>query len=112
MVHSDRHVARFAYTSGRHFGTEQQVMDFGTFSYNQARRGVPEQQMFDEMLEQIELSETLGFSGAWFAEHHLADYSVLPSPNIVIGALSRRTKRLRLGTLVNVLPLHLPLRFA
>jgi len=87
-------------------------MEFGTFSYNQARRGVPESQLYDEMLEQVELSESLGFDGAWFAEHHLADYSVMPSPNLVIAALARRTKRLRLGALVNVLPLHQPLRFA
>src|SRR5437867_3469565 len=35
-------------------------MRFGTFSYNQARPWVPERQAFDELLEQIQLTERLG----------------------------------------------------
>lgn len=87
-------------------------MRFGTFSYNQARPSVSEQQAFDELLEQIELSEQLGFDEAWFAEHHHSDYGMLASPNLIIAALARRTTRLRLGNLVNVVPLHDPIRLA
>jgi alkanesulfonate monooxygenase SsuD/methylene tetrahydromethanopterin reductase-like flavin-dependent oxidoreductase (luciferase family) len=87
-------------------------MRFGTFHYNQGRAGVSERQAFDELLEQVELTERLGFDEAWFAEHHHSDYSLLPSPNLVIAALARRTTRLRLGNLVNVLPFHDPLRVA
>src|ERR1051325_9314244 len=87
-------------------------MRFGTFSYNQARPWVPERQAFDELLEQIELTERLGFDDAWFAEHHHSDYGMLSSPNRIIAALARRTKRLRFGNLVNVLPLHDPMRLA
>jgi alkanesulfonate monooxygenase SsuD/methylene tetrahydromethanopterin reductase-like flavin-dependent oxidoreductase (luciferase family) len=87
-------------------------MRFGTFSYNQARPWVPERQAFDELLEQIELTERLGFDDAWFAEHHHSDYGMLSSPNLIIAALARRTKRLRFGNLVNVLPLHDPMRLA
>ncbi|HEY7163285.1 MAG TPA: LLM class flavin-dependent oxidoreductase [Candidatus Binatia bacterium] len=87
-------------------------MRFGTFSYNQARPWIPERQAFDELLEQIELTERLGFDDAWFAEHHHSDYGMLSSPNLIIAALARRTKRLRFGNLVNVLPLHDPMRLA
>jgi alkanesulfonate monooxygenase SsuD/methylene tetrahydromethanopterin reductase-like flavin-dependent oxidoreductase (luciferase family) len=87
-------------------------MRFGTFSYNQARPDVPEAQAFAELLEQIELTDQLGFSEAWFAEHHHSDYGLLSSPNLIIAALARRTKRLRMGNLVNVLPLHDPIRLA
>src|SRR2546423_60093 len=80
-------------------------MRFGTFSYNQARPTVPERQAFDELLEQIELTDQLGFDDAWFAEHHHSDYGLLASPNLIIAALARRTERLRLGNLVNVVPL-------
>ena len=45
-------------------------MRFGTFSYNQARPRVPEKQAFEELLDQILLTERLGFDDAWFAEHH------------------------------------------
>src|SRR4026207_1169470 len=87
-------------------------MRFGTFSYNQRRPWVPEKQAFDELLEQIELTEKLHFNEAWFAEHHHSDYGMLASPNLMIAALARRTVRLRFGNLVSVLPLHDPMRLA
>ena len=87
-------------------------MRFGTFSYNQARPWVPERQAFAELLEQIQLTERLGFDDAWFAEHHHSDYGMLSSPNLIIAALAQRTKRLRFGNLVNVVPLHDPMRLA
>ncbi len=87
-------------------------MRFGTFSYNQARPWVPERQAFEELLEQIQLTERLGFDEAWFAEHHHSDYGMLASPNLIIAALADRTKKLRFGNLVNALPLHDPMRLA
>ena len=87
-------------------------MRFGTFSYNQARPWVAEKQAFDELLEQILLTEKLGFDEAWFAEHHHSDYGMLSSPNLIIANLAPRTKRLRMGNLVSVLPLYDPMRLA
>lgn len=87
-------------------------MRFGTFSYNQVRPRVPEKQAFDELLEQIEFTEKVGFSDAWFAEHHHSDYGMLASPNLIVAALARRTERLRFGNLVSVLPLYDPMRLA
>ena len=59
-------------------------MRFGTFSYNQARPWVPERQAFEELLEQIQLTERLGFDEVWFAEHHHSDYGMLASPNLIM----------------------------
>ena len=87
-------------------------MRFGTFSYNQSRPAVPEKQAFEELLEQILLTEKLGFDEAWFAEHHHSDYGMLASPNLIIATLAPRTQRLRMGNLVNVLPLYDPMRLA
>jgi alkanesulfonate monooxygenase SsuD/methylene tetrahydromethanopterin reductase-like flavin-dependent oxidoreductase (luciferase family) len=87
-------------------------MRFGTFSYNQSRPSVPEKQAFEELFEQILLTERLGFDEAWFAEHHHSDYGMLASPNLIIASLAPRTKRLRMGNLVSVLPLYDPMRFA
>lgn len=87
-------------------------MNFGTFLYNQARAGVAEQRLFEEVVEQVALSEQLGFEEAWFAEHHHSDYSILPSPNLLIAACSQRTRRMRLGNLINILPFHDPIRLA
>jgi alkanesulfonate monooxygenase SsuD/methylene tetrahydromethanopterin reductase-like flavin-dependent oxidoreductase (luciferase family) len=73
-------------------------MRFGTFSYNQARPWVPERQAFEELLEQIQLTERLGFDEAWFAEHHHSDYGMLASPNLIIANLAHRTQRFASGT--------------
>src|SRR5438874_11199207 len=64
------------------------------------------------MLGQIALAGTLGFGECWFAEHHFTDYSLLPSPNLMIAAALQRTSRMRFGNYVNVLPFHHPLRLA
>jgi len=87
-------------------------MRFGSFSYNQARPWVSDSQSFGELLDQVQFSETLGFDEAWFAEHHHSDYGLIASPNLIIAALAQRTSRLRLGNLVNVLPLSDPMRLA
>jgi len=41
-------------------------MDFGLFYYCQGR-GVPHDQAYAEMLDQITLAEALGFGECWFA---------------------------------------------
>ncbi|HEY5543478.1 MAG TPA: LLM class flavin-dependent oxidoreductase [Candidatus Binatia bacterium] len=87
-------------------------MRFATFSYNQSRPWVAEKQAFEELLEQILLTERLGFDDAWFAEHHHSDYGMLASPNLIIATLAPRTQHLRFGNLVNVLPLYDPMRLA
>jgi alkanesulfonate monooxygenase SsuD/methylene tetrahydromethanopterin reductase-like flavin-dependent oxidoreductase (luciferase family) len=86
-------------------------MDFGLFFYCQGR-GVAHDQAYAEMLDQIALAEALGFGECWFAEHHFTDYSLLPSPNLMIAAALQRTTRMRFGNYVNVLPFHHPLRLA
>jgi alkanesulfonate monooxygenase SsuD/methylene tetrahydromethanopterin reductase-like flavin-dependent oxidoreductase (luciferase family) len=86
-------------------------MDFGLFYYCQGR-GAPHDQAYAEMLDQIELAETLGFGESWFAEHHFTDYSLLPSPNLMIASAVQRTRRMRFGNYVNALSFHHPLRLA
>ena len=86
-------------------------MNFGLFYYCQGR-GVAHDQAYAEMLDQIARAETLGFDECWFAEHHFTDYSVLPSPNLMIAAALQRTARMRFGNYVNALPFHHPLRLA
>jgi alkanesulfonate monooxygenase SsuD/methylene tetrahydromethanopterin reductase-like flavin-dependent oxidoreductase (luciferase family) len=86
-------------------------VNFGLFYYCQGR-GVPHDQAYAEMLEQITLADRLGFSECWFAEHHFTDYSLLPSPNLMIAAAVQRTQHMRFGNYVNALSFHHPLRLA
>jgi alkanesulfonate monooxygenase SsuD/methylene tetrahydromethanopterin reductase-like flavin-dependent oxidoreductase (luciferase family) len=86
-------------------------MDFGLFYYCQGR-GVPHDQAYHEMLDQIVLAERLGFGECWFAEHHFTDYSLLPSPNLMIASAAQRTRHMRFGNYVNAMSFHHPLRLA
>lgn len=70
-------------------------------------------QRYEETLAQIELADELGFETAWLAELHFhRPLSIMSAPLLVAAALARRTRRIRLGIAVNVLPLHHPIRCA
>ena len=66
---------------------------------------------YGQILEQVQLIEELGFDAAWFSEHHYSGYS-FGNPAVIAVAAAARTKRLRLGTGVVLVPLHHPIRLA
>src|SRR5437763_17117857 len=67
----------------------------------------------EDTLQQCILADEVGFDGVWFVEHHfLPGFSMSPSPEVIFGALSRLTKRIRLGFGVVILPYHHPVRVA
>ena len=68
--------------------------------------------LFEEVLEQMELADQLGLDGYWIAEHHFHEYGACPSPAVFLAAAAQRTRRLRLGVAVSVLPFTHPLRLA
>jgi len=72
----------------------------------------PWDRLYADLLEQIEAAEALGYDSVWMSEHHFADDGYLPSSLLVLAAVAARTRRVRLGTLVLLLPLHHPLRVA
>jgi alkanesulfonate monooxygenase SsuD/methylene tetrahydromethanopterin reductase-like flavin-dependent oxidoreductase (luciferase family) len=68
--------------------------------------------LYDEILEEAVCADALGFDSFWVAEHHFHDYGVVPQPAVLLAAISQRTRRIRLGAAVAVLPLADPLRIA
>ena len=69
----------------------------------------------DRLLEVVRLgeaAEAAGLSALWVAEHHFHSGGVAPSPPVLLAALGARTRRLRLGALVSVLPFHSPIELA
>ncbi|MFT5172809.1 MAG: alkanesulfonate monooxygenase SsuD [Gammaproteobacteria bacterium] len=86
-------------------------MDFGIFNLLQHRdRSKPPQEVIAEALQHVQLAEQLGFSRAWFAEHHFSNYSLCPSPLIFCNQVAATTKTIRIGCAVLILPLHAPAR--
>ncbi len=67
---------------------------------------------YEELLEQVEVAEALGFDSFWIAEHHFHEYGAIPRPAVWMAAAAQRTKRIKLGCAVVVLPFDNPLRVA
>ena len=88
-------------------------MHFGAFMEFNNRTGVPEAQAFQEGFRMVDAAEEMGQDGVWLAELHFnPTRSVLSSPIVVATSIATRTKRLRVGMAVYVLPLSNPLRIA
>ena len=58
------------------------------------------------------LAEALGFDTFFVAEHHFHEYGVSPDPSVLLAHLAARTRRIRLGTAIAVLPFHHPATLA
>ena len=85
------------------------MLKFGIFDHLDDD-GTPLGDFLEQRLRLIELFEWAGFYGYHLAEHHSTPLGQAPSPSVFLSAASQRTKRIRLGPLVYVLPLHHPLR--
>jgi alkanesulfonate monooxygenase SsuD/methylene tetrahydromethanopterin reductase-like flavin-dependent oxidoreductase (luciferase family) len=87
-------------------------MEFG-LAYEMQRPTLDDHAVLEETLEQCILADEMGFDYVWFVEHHfLTTFSSSPCPEVIFGALSRLTKRIRLGFGVVILPYHHPVRVA
>ena len=70
-------------------------------------------ELYAHWLEQIDAAEALGFDSLWATEHHLRYFGgMLPNPQLLLTAAAQRTKRMRLGAAVCLLPMHHPLQVA
>jgi alkanesulfonate monooxygenase SsuD/methylene tetrahydromethanopterin reductase-like flavin-dependent oxidoreductase (luciferase family) len=88
-------------------------MEFGMFHEFQALPGETAAQSFANSFAQVDAAERWGLDAMWLAELHFApERSVLASPLILASAIATRTKRMKIGTAVQVLPLCHPLRLA
>jgi alkanesulfonate monooxygenase SsuD/methylene tetrahydromethanopterin reductase-like flavin-dependent oxidoreductase (luciferase family) len=87
-------------------------MDFGIFT-EQIRRGSSQGEWFDELLDLADAGEQWGLDVVWLAEMLVNPArSVLSAPLLVASWIVARTRRLRVGTAVQLLPLNHPLRVA
>ena len=60
---------------------------------------------YHEALEQIELADRLGYDTVWEVEHHfLTEFAHSSAPEVFLAAVSQRTKNIRIGHGVTLLP--------
>lgn len=83
-------------------------MRFGLFYELQLPRpweAGSEQQLFQQSLDEVELADRLGFDNIWAVEHHfLEEYSHCSAPEIFLAACSQRTRNIRLGHGIMLMP--------
>ncbi len=65
-------------------------------------------EIYNEYLDEMEMAEQVGFDGIAVNEHHQNVYGTMPSPNIMLATLARRTKRVNLITLGSSIALYSP----
>jgi alkanesulfonate monooxygenase SsuD/methylene tetrahydromethanopterin reductase-like flavin-dependent oxidoreductase (luciferase family) len=87
------------------------MMQFGIFDQNDRGLACLDEQ-YENRLQLIEFYDRSGFRTYHMSEHHATPLNVAPSPSVFLAAVAQRTKRLRFGALVYVLPAHHPLRLA
>lgn len=85
-------------------------IEFGIFDHLDRRLDVKLGQTYDDRLRLIEAYDDAGFHVYHLAEHHATPITMAPSPSVFLAAVAQRTKRIRFGPMVYVLPLHHPLR--
>ncbi|HEV2097644.1 MAG TPA: LLM class flavin-dependent oxidoreductase, partial [Stellaceae bacterium] len=90
-------------------------MKFGLFGSAAARRGGPEfdsAEGFRDFIDTNVEAEALGFHSTFVVEHHFTGYGQVSATINLLTWLGARTRRLRLGTAVMVLPWHNPVLLA
>src|SRR5712692_9364006 len=82
---------------------------FGMFDHVD-RSDEPLGALYEHRLKLVEAAEAARFRTYHVAEHHATRLGMAPSPGIFLAAVAQRTRRIRFGPLVYLLPLYTPLR--
>src|SRR5215469_7043066 len=93
----------------------RKVMRFGLFGSAQARRAGPDtdsSQGFRDFIDNNVEAEALGYYSTFLVEHHFTGFGQVSASLNLLTWLGARTRHLRLGTAVLVLPWHNPVLLA
>ncbi|WP_420145541.1 LLM class flavin-dependent oxidoreductase [Sphingobium sp.] len=71
---------------------------------------LPDHEVCQRELALCDLAEPLGFDSIWQPEHHFTDYEMTPDVLQFLTYMAGRTKHVKLGAMVVVLPWHDPVR--
>jgi alkanesulfonate monooxygenase SsuD/methylene tetrahydromethanopterin reductase-like flavin-dependent oxidoreductase (luciferase family) len=83
---------------------------FGIWDWLDHNKRVDVADLYEQRLQMLEYADRAGFYGYHLAEHHGIPLSMSPSPNLFFVAVAQRTRRLRFGSMVYLLPFYHPLR--
>ncbi len=88
-------------------------MEFGIFHEFWSTRAASQPEAFAHSFAEIAAAEEWGLDAVWLAEIHMnPTRALVTAPLIVASAIAARTRRIKIGTAVQILPLGHPLRLA
>jgi probable F420-dependent oxidoreductase len=89
-------------------------MNFGLLMSfrNSSRNELSYSELYRKHVDLCVEAEDLGFDTIWLTEHHMVDDGYSPNMMTLAAAIAARTKRIRIGTFVLLMPLHDPLHVA
>jgi len=87
-------------------------MEIGVFQLLPRGRAASDREVVEQALCEVDFAEQYSFESVWIAEHHFSGYGSIGVPSVYAAGIAQRTKRIRIGYGVAVLPLHHPLRLA
>ena len=87
-------------------------MKLSVLDQSPIRRGGTASEAIRETLELAAATDRMGYSRYWLAEHHNSRGLASPAPEILIGAVASRTKRMRVGSGGVMLTHYSPLKVA
>ncbi len=93
------------------------AMKFGYFTLTDnpsaygANRKDPNQ-LIREVMDECLAAEEMGFNSVWLPEHHFGLFGCLAIPSVALAHIAARTRRIKLGVAVVLLPCNHPVRVA
>jgi alkanesulfonate monooxygenase SsuD/methylene tetrahydromethanopterin reductase-like flavin-dependent oxidoreductase (luciferase family) len=88
-------------------------MKFAHFAHVWGKRGLTPAARYQQLWRELQLCDELGFDYGFCVEHHFRpDESWMSAPSLYTVGAGARTKRIRLGGMGHIVPLHHPLRLA
>jgi alkanesulfonate monooxygenase SsuD/methylene tetrahydromethanopterin reductase-like flavin-dependent oxidoreductase (luciferase family) len=67
---------------------------------------------YDDDFATFQVAEDLGYDEVWIGEHFTSAWENIPAPDLFISAATAKTKRIKFGTGVVLMPFHNPLHVA
>lgn len=80
--------------------------------FNNVDAKVSDAEVFRRELALARRAEAAGFDGVWASEHHFSDYQLTSATPMFLSWVAGQTERIKLGSMVTVLPWHDPIRVA
>lgn len=88
-------------------------MKFAHFAHVWNKHGMTPADRYAQLWRELELCDELGFDYGFCVEHHFnPNESWMSAPSLYTVGAGARTKRMRLGGMGHIVPLHQPLRLA